>query len=225
MIIHFAWLGKWYLYPITMLIMSPNLYWHLRHLVQGAYTETLESIKLFYEMLAAQMGCGLSLGAGIELVVSEMEREQKMAVSLKKPLRQIAVEVTIGLFDIDSFEPINQLSQVPMMNKFNEMLIIGLRTGSPIDQLLIHFADMLSDLLKHKREFKRRLNQKRSEFHIMMLMPVGAIIGIRELLGSFFNVLYETNQGLLLLFVVTILYSVSCYLFYHNDNRVLAEDV
>ncbi len=203
--------------------MSPSLYWQIKHLIDDVYNETLEAIKIFYEILAAQIGCGLSLGHGIELVVAELSKEKKLVSSLKNALDQIALEVKIGLFSEDSFKPITALSKVALMEKFNELMLISLKTGSPIDQLLIHFADLLSDLLKHKREFQQRLSQKKSEFHIMMLMPIGAIISIREMMPDYFSVLYETSRGMLLLVCATILYSFSCHLFYFNESKFQSE--
>lgn len=222
--VHYAWLSRWYLYPITAILLLPSLFWLMNQVMQEAYDETLEGIKIFYEMLAAQIGCGLSLVSAIVEVIDCINREQRMVASLKEPLNQLALEVKIGLFSVESLKPLTVLSKVALMEKCNSQLEIGMKTGSNIDDLLIQFADLLSDLLRNKSEFKRRLSQKRSEFHIMMVMPIGATIGIRGMLPEYFSVLYETMRGMFMLLVITAIYSASCHMFYNNANQILSEE-
>lgn len=223
--VHTAWLSKWYLLPITAVLLSPNLYWQLSHVVDQAHNEVLEQLKIFYETLAAQVGCGLSLLSGLERVADEMLGDERLPAALVQPLAQIRTEVRIGLFSAESFSGINGLARAAFMERFNELLMIGLKTGSPIDQLLSSYADMLSELLRHKRIFRQKLAQKRSEFQLMMIMPVGAILAIRQMLPEFFKVLYGSVSGMALLLVVTAAYSFSCHLFYYNESRIQAEEV
>lgn len=222
--VHYAWLSKWYLYPVTAILLSPNLIWLGRRLIREAYEETLDGIKLFYELLAAQIGCGLSLSSGITAVIYGLERDGKLPDALKGPLEQLDLEIKIGLFSEDSLKPLAVLSQVPLLERGTDMIGTSLKTGIGIENLMVQFAELLSELLKFKREFVNRLAQKRGEFHIMMLMPLFAIVALRNMAPEYFVNLYQSGSGLLLLLVCTGVYSFSCHMFYKNEHRMLLEE-
>ena len=168
-LVHYAWLSKWYLIPVTGMVLSPNLVWVLRHVVREAYDQTIEGIKQFYELLAAQIGCGLALSSAIQETVDTMKRGNSICSALTEPLEQLVIEIEIGLFNDESLKPLANLSQVEVLIRGTEMIGICMRTGIGMESLLIQFSDMLSELLKYKRDFANRLSQKRGEFQIMML--------------------------------------------------------
>lgn len=223
-LVHYAWLSKWYLLPVTGMLLSPNLAWAFRHVVREAYDQTLDGIKQFYELVAAQIGCGLALRSAIQETIDTMKRGNAICSALSGPLEQLEMEIEIGLFNDESLEPLADLSQVDVLIRGTEMVGICMRTGVGLESLLIQFSDMLSELLKYKRDFTNRLSQKRGEFQIMMFMPVLAIIGVRNIAPEYFIQLYETAKGQAFLLICTTVYSYACHLFYKHEDRMLREE-
>lgn len=223
-LVHYAWLSKWYLIPVTGVLLSPNLLWLLRHVIREAYDQTLEGIKQFYELVAAQLGSGLALSSAIQETLDAMKRGNGICNALELPFEQLEVEIKIGLFGDESLVPIAALSRVEVLVRGTEMIGICMRTGVGMEPLFIQFSDMLTELLKYKRDFANRLSQKRGEFQIMMLMPLVAIIGMRNMAPEYFDQLYMTLKGNVLLLICTAVYSYACHLFYKNEDSMLREE-
>lgn len=217
-VVHFAWLSKWYLYPLTLLALTPLLYWMIKHEVEKTYEQILNHIKVFYETLAAQVGCGMSLQKGLLELPDYAVSSEAVPRALKPSLERLLLEAKIGWISGGSFEGLNRFSKMKMLEQFSDLLDMSIKSGSSIENLLTYVADQLSELQKFRRLFKEKLSEKRSEFEVMLLVPVLAVIGVRGTMGDYFNVLYESTSGLVLLFMVTLMYSFSCDFFFRNES-------
>lgn len=217
LVVHYAWLSKWYLYPLTFTALTPLLYWMIKHEVEKTYEQILNHIKVFYETLAAQIGCGMSLQKGLIELPDYAVSSNAVPEALKNPISRMLLEARIGWISGGSFEGLNGFAKMKMLDQFSDLLDMSIKSGSSIENLLTYVADQLSELQKFRRLFKEKLSEKRSEFEIMLLVPVLAVIGIRGTMAEYFEVLYQSTAGLVLLFIVTLIYSFSCDFFFRNE--------
>lgn len=215
--VHYAWLSKWYLYPLTFVALTPILYWMVKHEVEKTYEQILNHIKVFYETLAAQVGCGMSLQKGLIELPDYAVSSEGVPEALRPSLNRLLLEAKIGWISGQSFGGLNGFAKMKMLDQFSDLLDMSIKSGSSIENLLTYVADQLSELQKFRRLFKEKLSEKRSEFEVMLLVPVLAVIGIRGTMADYFNVLYESTSGLVLLFMVTLMYSFSCDFFFRNE--------
>ncbi len=217
LIVHYAWMSKWYLFPLTLISLTPLLYWMMKHETEKTYELILTHIKVFYETLAAQIGCGMSLQKGLTELPEYVVSSNTVPEALKSSINRMLLEAKIGWISGGSFDRLNGFSKMKMLDQFSDLLDMSIKSGSSIESLLTYVADQLSELQKFRRLFKEKLSEKRSEFEIMLLVPVLAVIGIRGTMGDYFEVLYQSTSGLVLLFIVTLMYSFSCDFFFRNE--------
>ncbi len=217
-VVHYAWLSKWYFYPLTAVLLTPLLYWMLKHQVEKTYEQILMHIKVFYETLAAQLGCGMSMQKGLLELPDYVVSGNAVPRALLSPIERMLLEAKIGWISGASFNQLNTFAKMKMLDQFSDLLDMSIKSGSSIESLLTYVADQLSELQKFRRIFREKLSEKRSEFELMLLIPVIAIIGIRSSMPTFFDALYNSSGGITLLIVVTLMYSFSCDFFFRNET-------
>lgn len=218
-IAHYAWLGAWYLFPISLILLLPSLYWFMVHLAEASYLEVLSSVKQFFELTAAQVGSGYSIQNSIEKAIDEGLQTKRFHPTLFPIFEEMRLNILIGHFGENFFSQMVDHSKIQGIKTLEELIQLCIKTGSPLDQLMIYYSQMLSDQLKHREHFKAKLSQKRNEFQIMMFMPIGGVIGIRGMLPEFYGTISSGLSGVVFLSIITLVYSASCHLFYYNEHK------
>ena len=219
LICHYAWLRAFYLYPLTLICLSPMLYWSLKSLVEDSYLKVLLSVKQLFEQTAAQIGSGYAIQNALINCIETGNKSNRFHVTIEPILSKMVFKLKLNLVDDHLYGELIEHTKIEGLKTLNTLTEASLKTGSQLDQLMIYYAKLLSEQLKQRAKFRETISQKRNEFQLMLLIPVLGILMIQNMIPEYYGMLNQSLAGVVLLIAATGLYGYSAQLFYKNQDQ------
>lgn len=170
---------------------------------------------MFKDMIIA-MSAALSSGYSLENSVIESYKEMKLLYGEKSSicveLDRISRKVKLNIPIENLFLELAEKSDIEDVKLFAQIISVAKRTGGNMIGIIRNTADTISRKVETKQEIEILISAKRLEQKIMSVVPIFIISYINITSPEFFDVMYETLMGRLIMTVCMVLYLASCYL-------------
>ena len=169
-------------------------------------------LKEFLSALIAALQTGRSMeNAFIEALKDTREYVGK-DTELVREMKCICSGVGIG-------EPLEKLlkefsmrSRMEEMEYFSEVLLIGKRSGGNLIGIMKNTIRMIHEKMEAEAEIETVLTEKRLEFQVMSVIPMGIITYLRIGAGTMIESLYHNLLGIAVMTICLMVYG-GCYLY------------
>ena len=161
------------------------------------------------EAIASALETGASLENAFSLAAEDMKEiygeDGMIAGEFYRISRQLRMNRTVETL-VEGFA---ERSGVEEIRSFAEILAISKRSQGGTAQIIAHVSGVISGRIRVKEEIENMTAEKRFEQKIMNLIPFGIVIYIDFTSPGFFQVMYTTIAGRVVMTVCLVVYAVS----------------
>ncbi len=161
------------------------------------------------EAIASALETGASLENAFSLAAEDMKEiygeDGMIAGEFYRISRQLRMNRTVETL-VEGFA---ERSGVEEIRSFAEILAISKRSQGGTAQIIAHVSGVISGRIRVKEEIENMTAEKRFEQKIMNLIPFGIVIYIDFTSPGFFQVMYTTVAGRVVMTVCLVVYAVS----------------
>lgn len=101
-------------------------------------------------------------------------------------------------------------SQIEEIEDFSDIFIVGKRTGGNMRDMISVCCKTITEQIEIQREFRVLLASKQLELRIMCLVPFGMLLYIGTMSKGYFNALYGSLSGKIIMTGCLIAYIAAC---------------
>ena len=168
--------------------------------------------KLLLQFTDALQGISTALQAG-NSAENAFRKTYVEMVRLHGESSDIAKELHTIVRGVENNRPIEGMlgdfanrSGIEEIEDFADIFSVGKRSGGNLRQMISSCCNTISDRVEMQREFRVMLSSKKFELQIMSVVPVGILFYIGSVQKGFFDVLYQSFQGRMIMIVCFLLY-------------------
>ena len=168
--------------------------------------------KLLLQFTDALQGIATALQAG-NSAENAFRKTYGEMVRLHGEESDIARELHTIVKGVENNRPVETMltdfanrSQIEEIEDFADIFSVGKRSGGNLRQIISACCNTVSDRVEMQREFRVMLSSKQFELQIMSAVPVGILFYIGSVQKGFFDVLYQTLPGRMIMTVCFLLY-------------------
>lgn len=166
----------------------------------------------FKEALVSVSG-SLRAGYSLENAFLEAEKDMTMFYGKKSAIAQELLLVRLGLKNgvslVSLISEIGKRSGIQDIKDFAAVLVIGKQTGGNIGEILDSFINLTEEKVQVLQEIQTIISSKRFEQKIMNCVPFFIIFYIESANRGFFEILYNTIFGRIMMTGCLIVYCIS----------------
>ena len=195
-----------YLFYGTILVaflLSPYLIWYLKSWKKEKIKQKKREFRLQFKETIQSLSAALNVGYSVENAMREAlkdlrrvyKKEERMMKELEFMIRQLQVNQTA--------ESVLQEFAVRTgdedVHTFVTVFTLAKRSGGDTMQIIRNAVRQMGEKMDVEREIETLMAAKKLEFRIMTIIPFGMIIYLRFSFPEFFQVLYGSMFGVLIM--------------------------
>lgn len=185
----------------------PNVYWEVIRMKRNRQIE--EDLLKAITMMGNAFGVGKSITQALEIVSSELEGP------LGEEFSKMSIDLKFGLELEMVLERFYERVPIEEVHYITTSLIILNRTGGNISEIFSSIEENFLDREKLSQELRTTTASANLVCKILMCMPFIIVLIIRLLSPSYFQSLFQSFVGLILLMVIVLLYTIYILVIHH----------
>lgn len=162
------------------------------------------------------MSAALSSGYSLENSVVESEREMSLLYGrdsdICRELGRINSGVELNIPIEKLFMELAERTDIDDVNTFTHIIVAAKTTGGSMIDIIRNTADILSCKAETMREIEVLVSAKKMEQKIMNIVPLLMIAYVGVTSSDFFDIMYKTWQGRIIMTVCLLAYIVAYFL-------------
>ena len=164
------------------------------------------------QILSASLSAGYSVEKAVVVCRGELEMmhgpEGLMTGEMAYMSQQLKMNRSIESL-MNDFALRSGLEEV---DNFARIFAIAKRSGGQLVPIISHTVQIMNDRFQVKEEIRTLTASRQLEQRIMSLMPFGMILYIDATSPGFFEIMYGTIMGRIVMSACLVVYGISCYL-------------
>ena len=171
-----------------------------------------KELKEFLNALIAALQTGRSLENAFIEATKDLRRYTEKDTPLVLELKQICVKISLGEPMEKMLTEFSRRSHLEELEYFSEVFSIGKRSGGNIVAIIKNTIRMLQERMEAEEEIATTITEKKLEFQIMTIIPLGIILYLRIGAGNLLQSLYGNVTGICVMTICLGIYG-GCYLY------------
>ena len=171
-----------------------------------------KELKEFLNILIAALQTGRSLENAFIEATKDLKRYTEKDTPLVLELKQICVRISLGEPMEKMLTEFSRRSHLEELEYFSEVFSIGKRSGGNIVAIIKNTIRMLQERMEAEEEIATTITEKKLEFQIMTIIPLGIILYLRIGAGNLLQSLYGNVTGICVMTICLGIYG-GCYLY------------
>ncbi|MDO4787867.1 MAG: type II secretion system F family protein [Johnsonella sp.] len=172
-------------------------------------------------ILSSLLSAGYSIENAVEESVSELRLLYGKKVCIISEFEYISHRIRMNIPVEKAFEEFGERSGSEDIRNFARVIKIAKRSGGELVSVIAHTASVISDKIRIKEEILTMTTAKRYEQKIMNLLPVLIVIYVDASSPGFFDLMYTSFIGRIMMSVCLGAYLFALYL----SGRILNIEV
>ncbi|MEE0863312.1 MAG: type II secretion system F family protein [Lachnospiraceae bacterium] len=208
---------------IAFIIFLPGIVFYYRFLsiILKKRRDTLLTFqfKEFITIISSLLSTGYSLDNAIVESCKELKSLYPNSLILDEALK-MSHKIMLHIPTDTLFTDFANRTDIEHIKTFSEILTISTKSGGNLIQIIMSTTASISSQIEIHREIDTSLAGKKYELYIMAIMPLIIILYIRFTQPGFFNPVYNTLLGSLLMFICLAFYMLAIYIAYKILARI-----
>ena len=171
-----------------------------------------KELKEFLNALIAALQTGRSLENAFIEATKDLRRYTEKDTPLVLELKQICVKISLGEPMEKMLTEFSRRSYLEELEYFSEVFSIGKRSGGNIVAIMKNTIRMIQERMEAEEEIATTITEKKLEFQIMTIIPLGIILYLRIGAGNLLQSLYGNVTGICVMTICLGIYG-GCYLY------------
>ena len=188
---------------IPFLILLPGFYFFTKYKKREKIKKRREKLNLSFRDAIMAVGTALKVGYSVENAFREACRdlrliygeEEDILLEMQNITRQISNNITIEQLMKD----LAKRSGIEDIQNFADIFFIAKRSGGNMSRIIQNTAETISSKIEVQREISTIISAKQYEQKIMNLVPVFIILYVSISSPHFFDSLYHSPAGILIM--------------------------
>lgn len=171
-----------------------------------------EQFKEAIQILAGFLNAGYSAENAIAASGRELERLYGVQGMIVKEFRHMAVQMDMNQTVEEVMQEFAERSGLEEAERFSQIFKIAKRSGGQLAPIICHTVSVMEDRSQVKEEIRTMTASVRFEQKVMNVIPFFMILYIDMTSPGFFQVMYETTMGRMIMTGCLAIYLMSLYL-------------
>lgn len=201
---------------IAFFVLLPFVYFFLLKRRDSLCMTKKQKLEQEFRDVILSVSANLQAGYSIENAFRESYRDINMLYGESSLMAQELFLMMRRLRNNEQLEDIlmslGVRSDVKDIRDFAEVFRIAKRNGGSLSGMINNTAGIIQGKSEVRREIDTIISEKRMEQQIMQIMPFGMIVYISITSPGFFDGIYHTLTGVLLMSICLAVYGISCLL-------------
>lgn len=211
--VSYACYKSWKVFVVLLLVMPLFVPGYMREFWKK---KRIRQLELQFKETIQIMDASLSAGLSVENAIASAGREMELVYGVKGMMcRELAYMVQ----QMNMNRPVEDLmndfaarSGLEEIENFAHIFQIAKRSGGQLVPIIRHTVQIMDDRFQVKEEIRTLTASRQFEQKIMNLMPLLIIVYIDGTSPGFFDVMYSTMMGQIVMTACLGVYLLSCYL-------------
>ncbi len=183
----------------------------IKNYTRQAYLRQIEKdFVTFIYSLASYIGVGRSFEHSFKQSLLEMEKD-KGNYPLLKDLKKVQLAFEVNMSIGHAMKQLAETYPVETILHFTYICERMVYSGGALEDVIDMTIQMIRQKVEVEKELEVIITQKRFELLIMMSFVPLMILYLRSVSGSFYQLMYGTVSGRLMMLVALVLYLISGY--------------
>jgi len=169
----------------------------------------------------------MTIGYSVENAFRESYKEMSILHGndsmISHELREIGKRVEMNIPIENAIEELARRTDIYEVRLFSGIFNIAKRTGGNMVTVIKNIAENISQSLLIEEEINVAINEKKLEFEIMSVVPLGLIIYMTVTSPGYMDVMYGTVFGRLVMTGCLFIYGAACMWGYKMCNNLQAD--
>ena len=175
------------------------------------FCDTLESLE-------AYLRSGTSIEMAFEKVVVDIELLYGKRSYVLKEIKKINASVKLDISIEEALKDFANRVDIREISIFSELFEISKRRDGNIINVIESMCSYIKEKEELNREIRNSINAVISELAIMKLMPFAILIYLRLFSKGYFEDVYESFKGCIIMFVILVVYFITLYVIKKMEN-------
>lgn len=184
-----------------------------KHMLMRKRKKRMQSeLQEFFNALIAALQTGRSMENAFLEALRDLQSYTGKDTELVMEIRQICKGVSFGESLEKLLKEFAVRSCLEELEYFSEVFQVGKRSGGNLVGIMKHTIRMLQEKMEAEAEIYTVLSEKRLEFSLMSVIPLGILVYLRIGAGNLIESLYHNVTGILVMTGCVTVYG-GCYLY------------
>ncbi len=212
-IVSYAFYRSWIIF---FLLLVPALLYTPSYMREFWREKQLRQLESQFKEAIQIISTSLSAGLSVENAIASAGRELEMMYGSGAMMCR---ELSVMIRQMRMNRPVEELmsdfarrSGVEEIENFAGIFQIAKRSGGQLVPIIAHTVQVMNDRFAVKEEIRTLTTSKRFEQKVMNAMPFLMIVYIDSTSPGFFDMMYSTGSGRLIMTVCLAVYLLACWL-------------
>lgn len=210
--VSFLFYNSWFAMLPGMLVVI--LFWKekKRILAQKRMRRMRVELKEFFDAFIVALQTGRSVENAFVQAMNDLETYTGKNTELLMELKRICAGVAVGEALEKLVLEFSERSYLEELQYFAEVFAIARRSGGNLVSIMKNTIRMLRERMEVEEEIYTVIAEKRMEFYMMCVIPLGMIVYLRIGAGNFLESLYGNITGIAVMTICLGIYG-GCYFY------------
>jgi len=162
--------------------------------------------------VASGLNAGYSVENAFAVSLKEMEEIHGSDSMIAKEIRLILRKVRMNLTFEDALGDFAKRSGLDDVKNFSDVFLAARKSGGELMKIIARTAEIIGEKIRIQEEILTATASRRMEQKIMSAIPILIVVYIELTSPGFFEILYSTMGGRILMTICLGIYLVSCQL-------------
>lgn len=194
-------------------LMLPIGICFLRLLVKRKEKEKKQRLRNEFKDAILSVAANLRAGYAVENAFRETLQEMKMLYGKETAIYRELYRIVQGLTNRISIETLMgefaNRTKLTEIQEFADIFAIAKRSGGNLTEIIDETAEIIGEKIETEKEIQVLTAAKRLEQNVMSLVPFGIILYVSVTSEGYFNVLYNTAAGRMVMTVCLGIYGAA----------------
>ena len=198
---------KWWMFPVLLVPAA----FYVRYDIKAAREERRMRLRNDFREALTSVAVSLRAGYSVENAIPEAARELASSAGQSDCAREfayMAAQMRLSVPPEKLLSGFARRSHVPEIEDFAAVFEAARRSGGNLAAIMRDTASKIAARIDTEREIETSLAAKRYEQRIMSLMPAGIILYVSLTSPGYFDVLYSTAFGMLVMTACLTVYAL-----------------
>lgn len=198
---------------LAIVFMVPAGSFYLMMSEEKKGKEKRERLRREFKDAILSIAVNMRAGYAVENAFRETLQEMKLLHGRESPIYQEFYKIVQGLANQMSIEALMEQfakrAKLEEIQEFADIFAIAKRSGGNLTEIIYETAEMISDKIDVEKEIQVVLSAKRLEQNIMSVIPFAIILYVSAASGGYFDALYTTVAGKMVMTACLIIYAAA----------------
>lgn len=195
------------------LLMIPAGLYYLTALTGKKEKEKRQRLRGEFREAILSVAANLKAGYAVENAFRETLQEMKMLYGREAAIYRELYKVVQGLANQADIENLMKQfadrTKITEIQEFADVFAIAKRSGGNLSEIIHNTAETIGEKIEVEKEVQVLLAAKRLEQNIMSIIPFAIILYVSVTSDGYFDVLYETQAGRVIMTVCFLVYAAA----------------